>query len=57
MLYEQFIMHLNNFILYFKIGEQNMSPSLWSSVPETFKNLKKDPFKFRYKNFLLNNYM
>ena len=34
-----------------------LGPKFWSSVPETFKNLKKDPFKFRYKNFLLNNYM
>ena len=27
-----------------------------SSVPETFKNLKKGCFKINYKNLLLNNY-
>ena len=30
-----------------------LAPKFWSSVVETFKNLKKDCFKFRYKNFLL----
>ena len=33
-----------------------LGPKFWSSVSETFKNLKKDCFKFNYKNFLLNNY-
>ena len=29
---------------------------LWSNVLETFKNLKKDQFKYRYKKFLLSQY-
>ena len=33
-----------------------LGPKFWSSVSETFKNLKKDCFKFNYKNFLLKNY-
>ena len=33
-----------------------LGPKFWSSVPETFKNLKKDCFKVNYKNFLLSNY-
>ena len=33
-----------------------LGPKFWSSVPETFKNLKKDCFKVKYKNFLLNSY-
>ena len=28
-----------------------LGPKFWSSVPETFKNLKKDCFKFRYETF------
>ena len=33
-----------------------LGPKFWSSVPEAFKNLKKDCFKVNYKNFLLNHY-
>ena len=33
-----------------------LGPKFWSSVPETFKKLKKDFFKVKNKTFLLNNY-
>ena len=33
-----------------------LGPKLWSSVPEIFKNLKKDQFKYSYKKFLLSQY-
>ena len=48
-----------NFITRTRLGLncfKYLGPKFWSSVPETFKNLKKDRYKIYYKNFLLNNY-
>ena len=30
-----------------------LSPKLWFSVPEVFKNLKKDQFNYSYKKFIV----